>query len=393
MSKQWAVGARSETGYVRNENQDRMSYVQAPFGDLYIVSDGMGGHQGGALAAELTIQALNQELSSMSRIFSSFDSDSDAIRRAFEEANRVVYDGGHSGNPDTQGMGATAVALLAAQFQIMVAHVGDSRAYLFTAKNKLSRLTKDHSRVQRMIDAGILSPAEAERHPDACILERAIGVSREVMVDISPWIQVNKGDRILLCSDGLHGYVSDTEIADILNDQGTVQELVDRLVQLALGKGGEDNVTIQLIECPGGNSVGWSNMGCYAVVIPGIIGLSLASAFVATEYWSGEQKGKLNILEQKNALREAEFMRRAEKFEQSLELLRTQIVQLNEKIDGKATLASQNSHQNLKSNQVPKSKKKKFEPPSEKHGSINSQATGRELCPNKTSQLSPTNTG
>lgn len=281
MSKRWSVGARSETGYVRNENQDRMSCVQAPFGDIYIVSDGMGGHRGGALAAGLTIETLNRTLSGLDSI----SIGPNAINDAFEEANAVVYERGHAGNAGTEGMGATVVVLLVAQCQVMVAHVGDSRAYLFTRENKLERLTKDHSRVQRMIDAGILTPAEALVHPEASVLERAIGTSPTVKVDISSWIPLREGDQILLCSDGLHGYVSDTEIAAVLSKQGAPQELAGRLVDLALEKGGEDNITIQLIECEGGDKGGISRiMGRLAMIVPGIVILLAATAIVTTEY-------------------------------------------------------------------------------------------------------------
>lgn len=281
LSKRWSVGARSETGYVRNENQDRMSYVQAPFGDIYIVSDGMGGHRGGAVAAGLTVETLNQSLSGLDSI----SIGPNVLKDAFEEANAVVYERGHAGDADTEGMGATAVVLLVAQCQVMVAHVGDSRAYLLTRENKLERLTKDHSRVQRMIDSGILTPAEASVHPEASVLERAIGTSPTVKVDISSWIPLREGDKILLCSDGLHGYVSDTEIAAVLSNRGAPQELVGQLVNLALEKGGEDNITIQLIECEGGDKGGISRiMGRLGIIVPGIVILSAATAFVTTEY-------------------------------------------------------------------------------------------------------------
>lgn len=244
MSKKWSVGARSETGFVRNENQDRMSHVQVSFGNIYIVSDGMGGHHGGALAAELTVEALKQ---SLSRAKSVPPGPAD-VRSAFDEANALVYRRGHSGDENIQGMGATAVVLIAADSGIMVAHVGDSRAYLFTEESKLCRLTKDHSRVQRMVDAGTLSPAEASTHPDANILERAIGVSPTIKTDISSWMRLREGDCVLLCSDGLHGYLSDDEISTILGKGGSTQELANQLVNSALGKGGEDNVTVQLVK-------------------------------------------------------------------------------------------------------------------------------------------------
>lgn len=219
-----------------------MSRVQVPLGDVYLVSDGMGGHKGGALAAELTVEALEKNLAGIR----SPEAAPAAVQSAFENANRIVYERGHS-DPENQGMGATAVVLLLGDLHAMVAHVGDSRAYLM-AKGELRRLTKDHSRVQRMVDAGMLTDDEAFAHPDANLLERAIGVSPDVAADISAWFELNEGDRILLCSDGLHGYVSDGEISAILNNrQATQQELANQLVDLALQKGGEDNITVQLI--------------------------------------------------------------------------------------------------------------------------------------------------
>jgi serine/threonine protein phosphatase PrpC len=237
-----SVGARSETGYVRDENQDRMSRVEAQFGDVYIVSDGMGGHRGGGTAAELTTEILGQTLSAIRSVSSA----TSAIKAAFEEANRVVYEKGHSGDEQTHDMGATAVVLLIGGSQAIVAHVGDSRAYLFTG-DELRRLTKDHNRAQRMVDAGVLTNAEAASHPAASLLERAIGVSPNVEVDISPTFELNGGELFLLCSDGLHGYVSDSEIAAILNRGIAMQAMVDELVDVALEKGGEDNITVQLV--------------------------------------------------------------------------------------------------------------------------------------------------
>jgi protein phosphatase len=252
----------------------------------------MGGHRGGAIAAELTVETLNQSLSRLDAI----SIDPNAIRAAFEKANAVVYERGHAGNADTEGMGATAVMLLVTQCQVMVAHVGDSRAYLFTPENKLERLTKDHSRVQRMIDAGILTPAEAAVHPEASVLERAIGTSPTVKVDISSWISLREGDQILLCSDGLHGYVSDAEIAAILGNQGAPQELAGQLVNLALEKGGEDNITIQLIECEGRDKGGISRiMGRLGIIVPGIVILSAATACVTTEYRPAALKERRDI--------------------------------------------------------------------------------------------------
>ncbi len=139
IAREWSVGARSETGYIRNENQDRMSCVRTPAGDVYIVSDGMGGHRGGALAAELTIDALTRTLSHIDSI-SSVPAE---IKHALEEANKTVYERGHSADTEIQGMGATAVVVFVARSQAIVAHVGDSRLYIYPRE-----ATSTHQRSQ-----------------------------------------------------------------------------------------------------------------------------------------------------------------------------------------------------------------------------------------------------
>jgi protein phosphatase len=111
-----------------------------------------------------------------------------------------------------------------------------------------------------MVDAGLLAAADAAFHPDASILDRAIGALPDVKADISGWISLHEGDRILLCSDGLHGYVLDSEITGVLEYKASAQELTDRLVDLALQKGGEDNITVQLLEYGPSRKRAWSKM-------------------------------------------------------------------------------------------------------------------------------------
>jgi PPM family protein phosphatase len=240
---QLEVGARSETGHVRDENQDRMSGTRVPLGQLYIVADGMGGHKGGAVAAELVVQELQQCISE-APLDASVEK---VIQAAFHKTNETVYQRAHAGDPATEGMGSTAVLVLISGRVARVAHVGDSRAYLYR-KGRLTQLTTDHTVVQKMVQAGMLKPNEAIDHPNASVLDRAIGSQPSVMVDISkPW-QLKAGDAILLCSDGLSSYVSDAEIASVLRSQAPVQEVPERLIKLALQKGGADNVTVQVIQ-------------------------------------------------------------------------------------------------------------------------------------------------
>ncbi len=237
------VGARSETGYVRNENQDRMSGAEIPLGQLYIVADGMGGHKGGAMAAELTIVGLQRHIAAAPPDASG----EEVIRAAFKKVNENVYQKAHSDNPETEGMGSTAVLLLISNGVARLAHVGDSRAYLYR-QDQLRQLTKDHTIVQKMVDAGMLTLEEAANHPNASVLERAVGSKPSVEVDISDELRIHNGDAILLCSDGLSGYVTDAEIQEVLRSPATVQQVTEQLVQLALDQGGEDNITVQFVQ-------------------------------------------------------------------------------------------------------------------------------------------------
>jgi protein phosphatase len=236
------VGALSETGYVRDENQDRMSGSQVPLGYLYIVADGMGGHRGGALAAELAVNELQRHISQAP----ASEPVDLVIETAFKRANEAVYQKAHSSDPATEGMGTTAVLLLVSEGLAKLAHVGDSRAYLYRG-GRLSQLTRDHTVVQRMVEAGMLKPEDASNHPDASVLERAIGSAPTIEVDIHTH-PLQEGDAFLLCSDGLCGYVDDGQIEAVLRNQAPAQEMAEKLVALTLARGGQDNVTVQLVK-------------------------------------------------------------------------------------------------------------------------------------------------
>jgi protein phosphatase len=240
-SERLEVGALSETGYTRDENQDRMSGSMVPLGHLYIVADGMGGHKGGALAAQMAVEELQRHIGQAAP----GDPADTVIAGAFKAANDAVYKKAHSGESTTERMGTTAVLLLISGRIAKLAHVGDSRAYLYR-NGALSQLTTDHTIVQRMVQAGMLKPDEASDHPQSSVLERAIGSAQTVEVDIQSH-QLQAGDALLLCSDGLSGYVHDAQIEEVLRGERTVQETTADLIRLALDKGGRDNVTVQLV--------------------------------------------------------------------------------------------------------------------------------------------------
>jgi PPM family protein phosphatase len=216
-----SVGAASDIGQVREGNED--SYlVIAP---LYAVADGMGGHRGGEVASNLALETV-EEL---------FTQGSGTLAEQVEQANRAVFERSQQ-DRSVSGMGTTLTAALIDGGRVHLAHVGDSRAYLFRG-GELSLLTEDHTLVQE----------EAETHPHRSILTRALGVDAAVQVDESD-VDVAGGDRILLCSDGLTGMVSDEQIREILGRNPDPQPAVDELVKEANRAGGIDNITAVILD-------------------------------------------------------------------------------------------------------------------------------------------------
>jgi PPM family protein phosphatase len=236
------VGAGAHRGKVRLENQDRISRFRSPFGEVFVVADGMGGHEGGATAAEMLVTGLERHLASLP----AGTSPEAALREAATQTNAEIYRRAGSGEPETARMGATSVLALFDGKSARIAHAGDSRAYLLR-NGELSRLTRDHTVVQRMLDQSMLSEEEARSHPDASVVTRGFGQKADIDLEIAAPFEVQEGDRILLCSDGLSGYVDDASIQRSLAEVGDAQAATDALIGLALQAGGLDNVSVQLL--------------------------------------------------------------------------------------------------------------------------------------------------
>ena len=202
--------------------------------------------KGGALAAKMTVDMVEQAVSDAPPEWSF----GKAVTEALSQANHEVHRLAHRGNPDTENMGSTALVVLLSDGHAHIAHVGDSRAYLLR-NNNLQLLTRDHTRVQQMVDANMLTPEQARNHPDGHLLSRAIGSRAEVEVEISGPVPLKTGDAFLLCSDGLSGFVTDEQIAQTLKKQRDVQRVPQDLVNLALSAGGNDNITIQFVRVDG----------------------------------------------------------------------------------------------------------------------------------------------
>jgi serine/threonine protein phosphatase PrpC len=235
------IGAGAHRGLVREENQDRISRIPSPFGELFIVADGMGGHEGGATAAQMLIDGLGEHL----RALPPETPPDEALRLAGQRAHDEIYRRAQNDRSLAQ-MGATGVLALIQGNQAWIAHAGDSRAYLWRG-GQLRRLTRDHTLVQRMVDRQMLDEEEARHHPDANVVTRAFGQAPEVEIEVAAPLELRAGDRLLLCSDGLSGYVEDSAIAQVLAADGDTQAATNALIDLALRAGGEDNVSVQLL--------------------------------------------------------------------------------------------------------------------------------------------------
>lgn len=241
-------GARSDTGRVRENNED--SYRLSSELDLYVLSDGMGGQAAGEVASRLATEAIvahcraarrNTSLAMFGERLEGVSAASNRLASAIRLANREICDAaGRSASH--RGMGATIVAAWFHDGLMTLAHVGDSRAYRLRS-GELEQLTKDHSFVAEQVRHGVMSEHEADASSMQSVLLRALGVESEVEVDIDEQL-VLEGDTILLCSDGLTRELSDAQIAAVLAEAHDSEDAAERLVDLANHAGGGDNITV-----------------------------------------------------------------------------------------------------------------------------------------------------
>ncbi len=217
-------------------NEDAVAHAETPLGVLALVCDGMGGHAGGKEASELAVRTILEVMGAATPK----TSPREALRVALEEANRRIW-----GMPTAEAgyrPGSTVVAVLVHEGGAEVAHVGDSRVYLVHA-GAVSQVTRDHSMVQEMVDRKIIRPEDAATHPDANKILRALGIAKEVEVEVRPEpIRYVAGDVIVMCSDGLSDLVGAAEILDLAGSQPPPQA-AGKLVDLANARGGHDNIT------------------------------------------------------------------------------------------------------------------------------------------------------
>lgn len=226
-------GARSDVGCMRSHNED--SYLAAS--PLFCVCDGMGGHAAGEVASAIAVETIAKT--------GPKSADAAQLAASIEAANAAIIEAAMNG-VGRPGMGCTATAAYIEGTTLAIAHVGDSRAYLLH-EGTLIRVTRDHSYVEELVDAGEITADEARTHPNRSVITRALGSDPAMYADHFT-LNVEEGDRLILCSDGMSGMIPDGEIERIAQQSSTAQICTDNLVDAALAAGGSDNVTVVVVD-------------------------------------------------------------------------------------------------------------------------------------------------
>lgn len=231
-------------GKVRSRNEDAGGIFYNADGQmLAIVADGMGGHQAGDVASDMAASLIKEKWEKVTKMEIPGELE-EWMSKTIAELNASILDYALK-HPQHEGMGTTVVIAVGTEEFITIAHIGDSRGYLLNA-NGLAQITEDHSLVNELVRSGQISKEDAEHHPRKNILLKALGTEQGVSEDVQT-LSWDKGDQILLCSDGLTNKVVDAELKDVLNTSQDIEEIGNKLIELANERGGEDNITLAIL--------------------------------------------------------------------------------------------------------------------------------------------------
>lgn len=236
------IEALTDVGKVRKINEDNFAFSVCDSYTYAIVADGMGGHLAGELASKMAVDIIKKYIEENVKDGLDHFQVKEQLIRAFAKANEEIYKYSCE-NESVMGMGTTATLCMVRNGFLIYAHIGDSRAY--TIGKKIKQITNDHSYVQELVKLGQITPEEAKVHPRRNYITRAMGVEPSVKADAG--IKTYKGEKILICSDGLHGKTEDTELFNIISEQ-SAKDSVEELIKLANERGGEDNITAVIME-------------------------------------------------------------------------------------------------------------------------------------------------
>ncbi len=233
------IFSKTDKGMVRDNNQD--AFFAGKLGEdcfFAIVCDGMGGANAGNVASETAVKKLSEYIIKSYRKSMTNGDLSKMLKNAVESVNILIYDKALK-NPELNGMGTTAVIAVVQGNNVVIAHVGDSRAYL--VNEEITQITRDHSVVQSLIESGKLSAVEAKNHPRKNVITRAIGAEESVSAECDE-LTLNKGDSLLLCTDGLSNFTETDDIKKAFS-VGDISLVAERLIDIANKNGGRDNIT------------------------------------------------------------------------------------------------------------------------------------------------------
>lgn len=236
---------KTDPGRVRLLNEDNGGiFVNGEGNRLAIVADGMGGHRAGDVASRMTIELL-QNAWSKTQNLNTAEQAEEWLKIQINEVNRELFTHANA-HPECDGMGTTIIAAICTNHFVTLAHIGDSRCYLLN-ESGYKQLTEDHSLVYELVRTGQISKEDAENHPRKNVILRALGTEQTVEIDIITVI-FEEGDYLLICSDGLSNKVSEKEMLDILSSGETLETRADSFIKLANHYGGEDNITLVIVE-------------------------------------------------------------------------------------------------------------------------------------------------
>ncbi len=239
------IVGKTDIGLLRETNQDVFKIVALNENSGFaLVCDGMGGVNGGDRASSIAKMEISKHIVSAFKKEVPESMIRGIMLTAIDKANKKIYEISKE-NPELLGMGTTVVLVLIINEKAYVAYVGDSRLYLYR-KSSMIQVTKDHSRVQELIDKGIITKEQARTHPEKNMITRALGIGKDVNVDFFN-LMLQKEDKLLLCSDGLSNICTDEEIAFVLG-QKQAESAVKTLIDLANMGGGNDNITVVIAE-------------------------------------------------------------------------------------------------------------------------------------------------
>ncbi len=239
------IKGNSDIGKVRTANEDGFDFGTFDDGTAWaIVCDGMGGARGGNIASSMVIEMISDKIRKCYNKLMPVYSFENIFLSTITTANVIVNDRSYT-DDELRGMGTTIVATIVKDDQVCIAHVGDSRIYKINSES-ITQLTKDHSLAQEMLDSGQITQEEFANYPKKNIITRALGIDEKIDIDFD-FAEIEEGDTLLLCTDGLTGLLSDEEILEIFN-KTDFELLCDEYIKAANDKGGFDNVTVVVMK-------------------------------------------------------------------------------------------------------------------------------------------------